>query len=819
VLTLLQDVRYAMRMLRKAPAFTVVALITLALGIGANTAIFSIVNAVLLKPLPFSEADRLTFMTEMFQAPSGELFESTTSYPDFFDWRERAHSFHGMASYHSDEVTLTGSSQPLHLAAATVSGDFFSVVGTKPLLGRGFTRDDEKPGTRVTVLSHELWQSSFGGDPNVIGRTVTLEHQNFSVVGVMPAGYIFPLDSEVPKLWRPLAMEAESSDPKATPVTSARGAHFLSVVGRLKDGVTLEQAREEMNVIARALSAQYPDTNKKHPVTKTVSELEHLVGDTRPALVMLLVAVGCVLLIACVNVANLLLVRASKRGREIAVRTALGARRVRVVGQMLTESFVLALGGAALGIPLAAWTMKLFISMNLQDLPRIQGATIDGTVLGFVFGITLLTSLFFGLVPALRSSSPNLIEFMKEGRSTTATKKHQRLRSVLVVVETALGLLLLVTAGLLLRSFHKLTQVDPGFNASNILTFDFDLPDAKYDEAKQVQFYQDLLPRLQALPGVTAASGITPLPLSGNNYSISFQIEGRPVPKADEPSAAFRVASPGYFQTMGIPMLNGRDFTPRDVENSPRVTVINEAFARRFFPNENPIGKRIIPGVRRHGENVSREIVGIVGNVRHYSLSGDVTPEYYLPHAQQPFASLAICVKTAGDPHALTSTVRSTVNSIDPDLPLFNIRTMEEYIAMALATPRFHALLLEAFAGLALLLTGIGLYGVIAYAVAQRTHEIGVRITLGASRSQVVYMVLRSGLRLTAIGVAAGVFLSLIAARFATAFSSFLFGVKATDVVTFAAVTGMVILVSLLACYIPAYRASKVDPIIALRYE
>jgi putative ABC transport system permease protein len=361
--------------------------------------------------------------------------------------------------------------------------------------------------------------------------------------------------------------------------------------------------------------------------------------------------------------------------------------------------------------------------------------------------------------------------------------------------------------------------VDPGFNASNILTFNFDLPDAKYDEAKQVQFYQDLLPRLQALPGVTASSGITPLPLSGNNYSISFQIEGRPVPKADEPSAAFRVASPGYFQTMGIPMLNGRDFTPRDVDNSPRVTIINEAFARRFFPNENPIGKRIIPGVRRHGENVPREIVGIVGNVRHYSLSENVTPEYYLPHAQQPFASLTICLKTAGDPHALTSTVRSTVNSLDPDLPLFNIRTVEEYIAMALATPRFHALLLEAFAGLALLLTGIGLYGVIAYAVAQRTHEIGVRMTLGASRSQVVYMVLRSGLRLTAVGVSAGVFLSLIAARFATAFSSFLFGVKATDAVTFAAVTSMVILVSLLACYIPAYRASKVDPIIALRYE
>jgi putative ABC transport system permease protein len=818
VVTLLQDLRYGLRTLRKSPAFTVIALFTLALGIGANTAIFSIVNAVLLKPLPFHESDRLTFMTEMYQTPNGQLFESSTSYPDFFDWRERGQSFQAMASYHGDEVTLTGSSQPLHLSAATVSGDFFSVVGTKPLMGRGFTRDDEKPGTRVTVLSHELWQNTFGGDQNVVGRTITLDQKNFTVIGVMPAGYVFPLDNEVPKLWRTFAAEAEVSDPKSNPVTSVRGAHFLSVVGRLKDGVTLEHAREEMNVIARALAAQYPVTNKRHPATKTVSELEHLVGDTRPALIVLLVAVGCVLLIACVNVANLLLVRASKRSREIAVRTALGARRLRVVRQMLTESLVLAFGGALLAIPLALWSLKLFISLNLQDLPRVQSANIDGTVMAFVFGITLLTSVFFGLAPALRASSPNLVEFMKEGRSTTATKKHQRLRSTLVVVETALGLMLLVTAGLLLRSFHRLAQVDPGLNPTNVLTFNFELPDAKYKDNKQ-QFYQDLMPRLQALPGVTAAAGITPLPLSGNNYSISFQIEGRPVPAADEPSAAFRVGTPGYFQAMGIPMLNGRDFTPGDVENSPLVTIINEAFARRYFPNENPIGKRIIPGVRRHGENVPREIVGIVGNVRHEALSGDVTPEYYLPHAQQPFASLTICLKTTGDPHSLTSAARNAIASIDPDLPVYDVRTMQEYIAQTLATPRFHAMLLEAFAGLALLLTGIGLYGVIAYAVAQRTHEIGVRMTLGASRSEVVRMVLKSGFQLTAIGVAVGVVLSLIVARFATSFSSLLFGTKPTDAGTFATVIGIITIVSLLACYIPAYRASKVDPMIALRYE
>jgi predicted permease len=818
VLTLLHDVRYGLRMLRNSFAFTIIALITLALGIGANTAIFSIVNAVLLKPLPFHQSDRLVNLTEMIQTRSGEMRPSATSYPDFFDWRDRAQSFQGMASYRGDEVTLTGESHPLHLSGAVVAGDFFSVVGIKPLLGRGFTRDDEKPGSRVAVLSHDLWQTAFGGDPNIIGRGITLDHQSFTVIGVMPPGYIFPLDTDVPKLWRTLAQDAEIPDPKSTPATASRGAHFLEAVGRLKDSVSVVQAREEMNVIARALAAQYPDTNKRHAATETVTELEHLVGDTRPALIVLVLAVGCVLLIACVNVANLLLVRASNRGREIAVRAALGAKRSRVVGQMLTESVVLALGGAALGIPLAMWVMKAFIKLNVQELPRIQSATIDGTVLAYTAGITLLTSLFFGLVPALRASKPNLTEFMKEGRSTTASKSHQRLRSTLAVVETALGLVLLVTAGLLLRSFHRMLEVDPGFNTANLLTFNFDLPEAKYPQAKQIEFYNELLPRLQALPGVTSAAGITPLPLSGGNYVISFQIEGRPVPKADEPAADFRVASPGYFHTLGIPLLNGRDFTARDNGSAPQVTVINEEFARKFFPNENPIGKRIVPGARQHGQNVAREIIGVVGNVRHNSLTGILTPEYYLPYAQQP-NSITICIKTAGDPHALASSVRNVISSMDTDLPLYGVRTMEEYVSMMLATPHFHALLLEGFAALALILTAIGLYGVVAYAVTLRTHEIGVRMTLGATRTNVTQMVLKSGFKLTAIGIVTGIIGSLIAARSLTAFTNLLFGVKPTDTITFVTVVGVLTAVSLLACYIPAYRASKVDPMIALRYE
>jgi predicted permease len=819
VTTLLQDIRYGLRMLRKSPAFTVIALITLALGIGANTAIFSIVNAVLLKPLPFPESDRLMFMTSAFEKQPGVTRPFAVSYPDFFDWRSQTRSFAGMSSYHGDSFTLTGLDQPLHVTAATVSGDFFSVLGTQPFLGRGFTRDEEKPGSRVVVLSHELWQSVFHGDRNVVGRAITLDKQSYTVVGVMPAGFAFPLDSEAPRMWRTFGPEAESTDPKEPPGTSYRGAHYLQVVARLKPGVPIEQAQEEMNLTARALAAQYPDTNKKFPAVQLVTELEHLVGNTRPRLVILLVFVGVVLLIASLNVANLLLVRASKRSREIAVRAALGAKQVRVVRQMLTESVVLALGGAALAIPIAFWSLQIFIKLNADNLPRIQNAGLDGTVLGFTAGIALLTSLVFGLVPALRASKPNLTEFMKEGRGTTGGSSHQRLRGALIVVETTFGLALLVVAGLLLRSFHRLLAVDPGLNPRGVLTLTFDLPEKKYSEQQQVDFYRQLLARTAALPGVVSTAAVTPLPLSGGNAIITFQIDGHQVPKSEAPSADIKVVSNGYFRTFAVPFLSGRDFNDHDDSKSPGVVIVNEEFARRFFPNENALGKRITPGASNHGDPQPREIVGIVGNVKSRKLDSETVPEYYIPNAQLNFGSMAVCLRTSVDPHSLTSAVRGIVSSMDVDLPVYDIKTMEEYLATSVATPRFHAMLLEAFAGLALLLTGVGLYGVIAYAVAQRTHEIGVRITLGATRTNVMQMVLKSGLRLTAIGVTAGVVLSLVAGRYVSSVSSLLFGVKPTDAVTFVVVIGIVVLVSLLACYIPAYRASKVDPMIALRYE
>ena len=819
--TLLQDLRYGLRTLRKSPGFTVIALLTLALGIGANTAIFSIVNAVLLKPLPFPESEKLVFMTSAFEK-QGVTRNFATSYADFLDWRSTAKSFTAMASYHQDSFTLAGMDQPLHVSGETVSGDFFSILGTQPLLGRGFTRDEEKPGTRVVVLSHDLWQSAFHGDRDIIGHAITLYKDRYTVVGVMPAGFAFPLDGEPPKLWRTLAVDSETKDPKNSPAATSpeeRGVHFLQVVARLKPDVPMDRAHEEMNVIARGLAKQYPDTNSKFTAVGLMTELDHLVGKTRPRMVILLISVGVVLLIACMNVANLLLVRASRRNREIALRAALGAKRVRVVRQMLTESFVLALGGAFIGIPIAMWALKIFISLNAQNLPRIQNAGLDGSVLLFTAVIALLTSVVFGLVPALRASSPNLTEFMKEGRGTTASGSHQRLRGALVVMETAGGLVLLVVAGLLLRSFHRLLSVDPGLNPKNVLTLTFDLPDAKYNDQQQMDFYTQLVSRAGNLPGVVSAGAVTPLPLSGNNAMITFQIEGRPVPKSEEPSADIEFASPGFFKTLNIPMLRGRDFSERDDTKAPGVVVVNEAFAHKYFPNEDAVGKHITPGAANSGQPRVREIIAVVGNVKNRSLDTEEVPIYYIPSTQLNFGSMAVCLRTSNDPHSVVSAVRNVVSSMDPDLPLYDIKTMEEYLASSVATQRFNAMLLEAFAGLALVLTGVGLYGVIAYAVAQRTHEIGVRMTLGASRSQVVQMVLKSGLQLTGIGVTSGLILSLIAAKFATSFSSLLFGIKSTDVVTFSVVVGMVTIVSLLACYIPAYRASKVDPMIALRYE
>ena len=817
--TLLQDIRYGIRMLRKSPAFTTVAVITLALGIGANTAIFSIVNAVLLRPLPFPQPDRLMFLTEMVERPSGPMSMSATSYPDFFDWRSQNHGFKGIAAYHDNDFTLTGTGQPLHVSGQTVSAGFFSVLGIEPMLGRGFLPEEEKPGSRVVVLSQSLWQSVYGSDRNIVGRNITVNQQSYQVVGVMPPGFTFPLDADPPKLWRTIAVDAEVTTPGDQPVTQQRGAHFLQAVARLKDGTTVDQAREEMNLIAQSLAKQYPNTNKRHSAAAVMPELEHLVGDHRPALIILIIVVGCVLLIACVNVANLLLARAGSRGREIAVRAALGAARIRVVRQLMTESFLLSLGGTIFAIPLASWAVKLFLNLNAANLPRMTANAIDGQVLAFTLAIAVLTSFLFGLVPALRSSSPNLLHFMKDGgRGGSTGTSHQRLRSVLVVAETAIGLILLVTAGLLLRSFHRLTHVDPGFNPKNVLTFNFDLFESKYPAAQQTQFYNQFLQRLKTLPGVVSAAGVTPLPLSNNNMVITFQIEGHPVPRADEPFADIRFASPEYFRTVGIPLISGRDFTERDDMKSNRVVIINQAFAKKFFPDENPIGKHIKAGVD-DDKAPPREVVGVVGNVKHRRLSAEFTPEYYIPYMQNPGWGMTICLRTVGDPASLTAAAKKELSTLDRDLPMYDVRTLESYVSASVAQPHFQALLLEAFAFLALVLTAIGIYGVIAYSVVQRTQEIGIRMTLGATQNQVMSMVLKAGVRLTASGVLVGIVFALGLTRWLESINNLLFQVKSTDLLTFVSVVAILAAVSLLASYIPARRAMKVDPIVALRYE
>jgi predicted permease len=689
-----------------------------------------------------------------------------------------------------------------------------------PMLGRGFVPEEEKPGSHVVVLSHDLWQSVYGGDQNIIGRTITLNQKSYQVVGVMPAGFAFPPGTDPPKLWRTLAVDAEVSPGDTHAITGERGAHFLGAIGRLKDGVSLDQSREEMNLIAAALAKQYPDTNKRHPAIAVKPELEHLVGNTKPALLVLVLAVGAVLLIACANVANLLLARVARRNVEVALRVALGAGRMRVVSQLLTESLLLSVGGAALAIPLASAAIRLFLKFSPDNVPRMASAGLDGQVIAFTAVIALATSFIFGLVPALRSANPNLLQFMKDsGRGASASKAHQRLRSALVVAETAIGLVLLVAAGLLLRSFHRLTAVDPGFDPKNVLTFNFDLPDAKYNSDQQIRFYDDLLRQLKALPGVKSAAAVTPLPLSNNVYIITFQIEGRPVPVADEPFADLRYASPGYFGTVRIPVLRGRDFNERDDRKSTQVVIVNEAFAKRFFPNEDALGKHIIPGITENGKAIAREIVGIVGNVRHRSLSSDVTPEYYLPFEQSPGSGMTICLRSSEDPGALTSAARNIVSSMDPDLPLYGVKTMENYVSASVAQPRLQAMLLEAFAALALVLTAIGICGVVAYSVAQRTQEIGIRMTLGATRSDVMEMVLKAGLRLTALGILLGVIGAVLVTRSLGSFNSMLFQVSPLDAVTFGSVVGILAGVSLLASYIPAWRATRVDPMIALRYE
>jgi putative ABC transport system permease protein len=811
--TLWQDIRYGLRMLVKSPSLSIVATIALALGIGANTAIFSVVNAVLLRPLPFPNSDALMSVFETDPIRGG--VRGSYSYPNFFDLRDQNHVFEHVAAYHDNDFTLTGQGQPVMLHGAMANADLFSVLGVSPMLGRVPTPAEDKltETGRVVVLSERLFASRFNSDASIINKTITLNGHSFTIIGVMPKGFEFPIQNDPLDLWTTIADDADGKEP----ITAQRGAHFLRLIGRLKSGIAQAQAQADVDTIGVRLAQQYPDTNTNKGI-RIEPTLKALVGDVRPALLILLGAVACVLLIACANVANLLLARAMTRHKEMALRSALGASRLRVVRQLLTESVLLSFAGGVLGLGLAVWWSDLLIALGKKDIPRAIQVGLDWRVLGFTLGVTLLTGFVFGLVPALHLSKTDLNESLKEGRGSGGGARKNRVRGVLVIAELAIAVVLLVGAGLLIQSFWRLQHVNSGLQTQNVLTFNVSLPEAQYSSEKQARFYRDLANRLRSLPGVQSASAAMPLPLSGDRMGISFQIEERPVAPKDEPAADVFITEPDYFRTMGIPLLKGREFNERDEHNSTPVVVVTDAFAQKFFPGENPIGKRIKPGISTWDDEKStlREIIGVVSDIRSRALNTEPKPAYYLPQSQVPFSEVTVVLKTSNDSHALISAATREVQTMDSELPVFNIKTMDEYLSSSVAAPRFNTTLLSIFASVALVLTIIGLYGVMSYSVAQRTNEIGIRMALGAQTRDVLGMIVKDGAKIIGIGLLLGIGGALVLTRLLEAL---LFGVTTRDPFTFLFIAVLLSVVAMLACCIPALRATRVDPLEALRCE
>jgi len=799
---LFQDLRYGARTLMKNPAFTLAAVLTLALGIGANTAIFSVVNAVLLRPLPYEDPERLVMIYETNLAKGWPQF--SVSPPNFADWSEQSRVFDGMTGFRGAAFNLTGVAEPERISGMFVSKRFFGMVGVRPLLGRTFTPDEDEPGKENrAVLAYGLWQRRFGGDLGIVGKPLTLNGDAYTVVGVMPAGFALPRDTEI---WAPLSFRPGEM--------KQRGSHYMSVLARLKPGVTLETAQTEMSAIAGRLEKEYPDSNSGWGA-RVVPLLEQAVAGIRPALLTLLGAVGFVLLIACANVANLLLARAEARRREMAVRAALGAGRPRLIRQLLTECVLLALVGGGLGLLLAVWGIDALRALEPADLPRLKEIRVDLAVLGFTAAASLVTGLIFGLAPAIQISRTDLNVTLREGERGSGGSSRGRVRGALVVAEIALALVLLIGAGLHLRSLHELQGVDPGFDTANLLTMRVSLPGSKYSAGAQgVSFYRQALERLDGLPGVRSAAAVSSLPLSDYDLIFTFHVEGRPpLPPSEQVSADWHAVSRDYFRTMGIPLVRGRFFTERDDASAPRVAIINETMARRTWPGEDPIGRRISIGI---GPEALREVVGVVKDVKQSGLDADIAMQVYEPYPQQAWQSMFFVLRAESVPEDLSASARRAILDVDKDQPVFGIRTMDQILSGATAQRRFNMLLLCLFAAVALALAAVGVYGVIAYSVAQRTHEIGIRMALGAQRRDVLGMVARQGLPLAVMGIASGLAGAAAVTRLMT---SLLFGVSATDPATVTATALLMAAVAALACYIPARRATKVDPMTALRCE
>ena len=808
---LIKDLRYGIRSLRKRPGFTAITVLTLALGIGANTAIFSVVYSVLLRPLPFYRADRIVLLWGDDRVENNS--RSQMSHTDVVDYRAQQTHFDSISTFNSWTPLISGAAEPARISGALVGDDFFKVMGTQPFLGRAFLPEEQQDGKdQVVVLSYELWQKQLNGDPNAVGKTILLNLRPHTIVGVMPASFHSLPGTLLDKpalLYRPIAEETNEK---------LRSARHVRAIGRLKDGATIQQAQAELNTIAQRLEAQHPESNTKRGVHLAGLQ-EDTVRDLEKTLWVLFGAVAFVLLIACANVANLLLARATLQAAEMSIRTALGASRWRLLRQALTESALLALTGAAVGLFLAIWGIDVIKALGRELLPQLQTVELSMPALVFTLGLSLITALLFGLAPAWQSSNPNLTEALKsDGRTTSGGLRRTRLRGFLVVSEIAFALVLLMCAGLLIRTVLQLQRVDPGFDYAHSLKMDLGLPSLRYStDAKRIEFYQELTKRVQSLPGVVSAGVVTPLPSAGDFDNTGIEVEHQPVPPGQEPMVDRYIITPGYLSALGIRLQSGRELTDQDVASAPLVMLVSKGLAERYWPNQDPIGKRIkLPWNPGRDDAPWRTVVGVVGDVKQYGPGKPATNAIYVPHAQYPVSFMTLVARTSGEPAEMIGTIRKTVQGLDADQAPTNAATMDEVMVESIQARRFPMFVLGGFAALALALAAVGIYGVMSYVVAQRTHEIGIRMALGAPARNVLRLIVANGLWLAMAGILLGAVGAFALTRL---MKSLLFGVVPTDVPTFIVVCLSMVAVALLACYLPARRATKIDPLVALRNE